>query len=90
MKINRDITEAKIIRQAKSIFNNTFDDVLAKFKEESNELIVACESEPIFTFEQLDELGDVCYVLCQLLDMSHTNYNESLQRAFDKNERKRV
>ena len=90
MKPLRTITEYRAYRQSVEIFNNSFVKLILKFREESKEL-----DDELFTTQMdkdkvLDELSDVDYVLNQLRQKLETCHEESLNRAYKKNEKKRL
>ena len=90
MKALRTITEYRAYRQSVEIFNNSFVKLILKYREESKEL-----DDELFTTQMdkekvLDELSDVDYVLNQLRQKLGTCHEESLNRAYKKNKKKRL
>jgi len=90
MKPLRTITEARAMRQAVEIFNNSFVKLILKYREESKELDDELFSTQMDKEKVLDELSDVDYVLNQLRQKLDTCHEESLNKAYKKNEKKRL
>jgi len=89
MKPLRTITEYRAYRQALEIFNNSFTKLILKLREETKELDDELFTDKIDMEKVLDELSDVDYVLNQLRQKLGTCHEESLNRAYKKNEKKR-
>lgn len=83
-----DITEHKALNQAERIFHNSLLQLLLKLDEESKELNVELLSRPIDIVKVKEELSDVAYVLCQLMDRFDTNYRDCLNHAIKKIEKR--
>ena len=81
-----DITEHKVLNQSKRIFNNSRGQMISKLNEEFLELKDELTNEKTaFSKENvINELGDLAYVLCQLMDNFDTNYRECLNYAIKK------
>jgi len=90
MKPLRTITESRAYRQALEIFNNSFTKLILKFREETKELDNELFTTQMDKDKVLDELADVDYVLNQLRQKLGTCHEESLNRAYKKNEKKRL
>ena len=83
----RTITEARALRQAKEIFNNTPERVDEKLIEELNEAIEAIKGR--IYVEIIYELSDVIYMINQKAELMGTDVLGLLKFAIVKNERKR-
>ena len=83
----RTITEARALRQAKEIFNNTPERVDEKLIEELNQAIQAINCGVYV--EIVDELSDVIYMINQKAELIGTDILGMLKFAIVKNEKKR-
>ena len=83
----RTITEARALRQAKEIFNNTPERVDEKLIEELNEAIQAINCGVYV--EIIDALSNVIYMINQKDELMGTDVLGLLKFAIVKNEKKR-
>ena len=86
----KHVTESTAYKQAKEIFNNSNQQIIDHFKEESDEFLAEIERKPRKENQLLDEAGDLAYMFNQvLIQICGTDYLTVLKKATIKNEKKR-